>query len=363
MDFSFDFPRYFPDPCCTGVIRATAEDFQVDENLGIDFAGQGEHLFIQVRKRHQNTQWLAKQIAQVAGVKPQDVAYAGLKDRHAVTTQWFSVWLPGKGDPEWSALESDNVQIIQTFRHTRKLKRGGHLGNRFKIVIRDLRGADNQIVTDQALGAIESRLQQVKEKGVPNYFGEQRFGIDGGNLTGAAAWFQGDIKVKNRQLKGFYLSAARSYLFNLQLAERLKLSSFDQSIPGDIYMTEGSTQLFSSTPSSGVDASEQKQLDSLNIHPTALLVGRGRTLPTESALMLEKQVVEAFTGWSESLEKNGLVNERRAIRIALKTLDWRIEKDSLQLEFELPVGCFATAVLREICHYQTSQHNAAPVGE
>ncbi len=349
MEFSLDFPRYFSPPPCSGTIRSIPEDFQVNEQLDTDFAGAGEHLYLHIQKRSQNTQWVAKQIAQVAGVRPQDVAYAGLKDRHALTTQWFSVWLPGKEDPDWSTLESDDIRILQASRHTRKLKRGGHQGNAFTVVIRDLK----------CDGDLENRLQQMRQKGVPNYFGEQRFGIDAGNLTGAASWFAGELRVKNRQLKGFYLSAARSYLFNLQLAERLKRSSFDRVIAGDILMLEGSSQLHSTTPSTGEDLNEQQQLDRLTLHPTALLVGRGRTLPSGQTLEIEQQVVNEFAKWAESLQKNGLVNERRAIRIALKTLNWEIQPDQLRLQFELPVGCFATSVLREICDYQTSQIDTA----
>lgn len=349
MRFSTDFPRLYADTCCTGVIRASAEDFQVDEMLDTEFTGEGEHLYVQVWKRNQNTQWIAKQLAQVADVKPQDVAYAGLKDRYAVTTQWFSLWLPGKEDPVWDDFENEDIRVLQSARHSRKLKRGGHNGNRFNIIIRDL----------QVSGDLVNRLERLQQNGVPNYFGEQRFGIDNGNLDKADDWFQDKIRIKNRQQKSFCLSAARSFLFNLQLAERIKRGCLGSWLEGDILIEEGSTQLSPFTNPEDV----QQKLKSLDVHPTALLPGRGRTLATADSLQLEQQSVSSFSYWCEALEKKGLVNERRATRIALKTLHWQLDSDQLLLQFDLPVGCFATSVLREICDYQNRSQEPISANE
>lgn len=338
MEFDLNFPRVYGEPCCKGIIRATAEDFQVDENLGFAPSGDGEHLYLQIRKRHQNSQWIAKTLARIAGIRPQDVSYAGLKDRHALTTQWFSLWLPGKADPDWQELINEDVQILTAARHSRKLKRGGHQGNQFRIRLTDLK----------TTAGLEDRLLAIKAGGVPNYFGEQRFGIDGGNLRSAEQWFSGQIKVKNRQQRGFYLSAARSYLFNLQLAERIRQGAYAKLVAGDCLIEAASTQLIKVTDPLQL----QQMLDDFSAHPTALLAGRGRTMATEAALAIEQQALSPYAHWLTQLEKNGLVNERRATRMALKTLHWQLDSNSLLLEFFLPSGCFATSVLREIADYQ-----------
>lgn len=338
MSFDLNFPLFHGQPPCRGRLRSQAEDFQVDELLGFTPSGEGEHVYLQVRKRNQNTQWLANQLAAFAGVRPQDVSFAGLKDRYALTTQWFSVWLPGKASPDWSALNDENIEILNESRHSRKLKRGGHLGNAFKIRLREL----------QVDGDLDARLNALKNQGVPNYFGEQRFGHEGMNLVRAEALLSGQAKIKNRQQRGFALSAARSYLFNLQVAERIQQQCFDQVLAGDRCILDGTTNLVAN------DAlAEQGQLVAeLKAHPSGVLPGRGRSVLSDEALALENKVLQPFQSWIDGLEKFGLVNERRAIRTALKTLNWHWVDDDLVLEFVLPSGCFATAVIRELCDYR-----------
>ena len=119
-------PRAYGEPLGTAVLKAIAEDFQVDEVLDIPFSGDGEHLWIWVEKRGLNTEEAARRIAKAAGVPLRTVSYAGLKDRQALTRQWFSVQLPGKADPDLSAAENDTLKILKTTRHKRKLQRGAH---------------------------------------------------------------------------------------------------------------------------------------------------------------------------------------------------------------------------------------------
>ena len=140
-------------PESTGAIRTTPEDFQVDEDLGFELSGEGEHACLHIRKRNANTDFIAKQIARLAGVKNMDVSYAGLKDRHALTTQWFSVYLSSKPEPDWSQLNSDEVEVLEVVRHNRKLRRGSLKGNHFKLVVRDLQGDSS---------ALEQRLQTIR---------------------------------------------------------------------------------------------------------------------------------------------------------------------------------------------------------
>jgi len=221
-----DWPRVLGQPDARGLIRSCPEDFRVDEELGFEADGEGEHLLIHLRKRNRNTDQVARQLARHAGVRARDVSYCGLKDRVAVTTQWFSIWLPGKPDPDWSSLEDDDVKILSQTRHRKKLPRGALRANRFTLVLRELEG-DRE--------ALEKRLVRVLEQGVPNYFGEQRFGRGGSNLQAAQSMFAGH-RVKDRHLRGLYLSAARSFLFNEVLAARIAEGNWNQVLAGEALM-------------------------------------------------------------------------------------------------------------------------------
>ncbi len=340
-EYNLQFPRYHGAPPASGTIRSQPEDFQVDELLGFQPGGEGEHVYLQIRKRGENTLWLVKQLARFAGVRPMDIGYAGLKDRNALTSQWFSVWLPGNVEPDWQQLSGNTVEVLQAVRHHRKLKRGGHAGNRFHLRIRQL-GASAEL---------DVRLQALLERGVPNYFGEQRFGHHGGNLDQAEALFRGRIRVRDRQRRGLYLSAARSYLFNLVVAERVRRQGFDRYLNGDRLMIDGTTNLATVD-----DASEiEQRLQRLELHPTGPLCGRGRTLLEADSLALEAAILAPFAHWTEGLERAGLSSERRAVRVRLAALSWRFEQaDVLALQFDLPPGTYATSVLRECCDYQVA---------
>ncbi|OMH39178.1 tRNA pseudouridine(13) synthase TruD [Motiliproteus sp. MSK22-1] len=342
VDHSLDFPRYHGEPPCSGVIRQQPEDFQVDELLGFEPSGNGEHVYLKIRKKGENTLWLTKQLACLAGVNVSDVGYAGLKDRNAVTTQWFSVWLPGNTEPDWNQLQSPSVNILVTTRHSRKLKRGIHKANRFLLKIREL----------EVSGELESRLQKLRSKGVPNYYGEQRFGHDGGNLQQADALLSGKVRIKDRQRRGIYLSAARSFLFNEVVAERVRRSILGRYLKGDRLMIEGTSNLSREEELSIVT----EQLDSLQLHPTAPLYGQGRALVEADSLDLEAGILTTNSAWCKGLERAGLRRERRAVRLALPSLQWEMLDDRcLQLSFELPSGCFATSVLRECCRYRVAE--------
>lgn len=347
--YNLDFPRLYGEPLTTGVIRTEPEDFQVDEQLGFEPGGSGEHLFVHLRKRGENTQWIARQLAKIANIKPMDVSYAGLKDRHAVTTQWFSLWLPGQPDPDLSALP-DSVQVLQTIRHNRKLKRGGHQANRFSLRIRELA---------QTLGGtaeLEQRLQLIHDRGVPNYFGEQRFGHDGGNLSQADKLFNGEIKIRDRHKRSMAISSARSYLFNRVLAKRIELGCLDAYLPGDKAVIRGSSNLTPETDPAQLTAA----IEALALHPTAPLMGRGRPLVEDQALALESAILAEFESWCQALERLGQVRERRSVRFLPRNFSWqRPQPDWLEVSFELPPGTYATSVLREICNYRVGAGQAA----
>lgn len=325
----------YGNPTGSGILRREVDDFIVFEDLSFEPSGAGEHVFLQVQKTSENTDFIARQIARFANVRQRDVSYAGLKDRHAITTQWFSVWLPGKTDPDWSELNSANLKVIQVIRHARKLKRGVLAANHFKIRVRDWQGDTTKA---------EQQLDQIKQQGVPNYFGVQRFGNAGQNVNKALAMFQG-AKVPREQ-RSMYLSAARSYLFNHILAERVRQDNWQQAVAGDVFMLNGTKSFFQSDL---LDDALNGRLSTQDIHPTGVLWGQGAQTITAAAAVIESSVIAQFPALADGLMQEKLEVGRRALRVVVQNFAWAwTAVDVLELQFSLPPGCYATAVLREI---------------
>lgn len=298
--------------------RVEFEDFCVDEELGFELAGTGEHVYLHIHKRGDNTAWVAKQIAHLAGVASMDVGYCGLKDRRAVTSQWFSVYLPKGTEPDWLALNSDSVRVAQITRHTQKLRRGQHAYNKFVIRLRDLTSP----LTDDY-------IEKVLTQGVPNYFGEQRFGHGGENLNLADQLLGGERKIRNRQRRGLVLSASRSYLFNLVLAERVRSGTWSSMIDGD-------------TSTGSVSGSGAKNI------PDGPLWGRGRSPATGESLQLEERILSPWAMWRDAMEHMGLTQERRTLCLQPLNASWVREGADIVLSFSLLPGRYATALLREL---------------
>jgi tRNA pseudouridine13 synthase len=318
-----------------GSLRVEPRDFEVEELLGFGPVGQGEHAFLRIEKTGANTEWVARRLAEAAGVVPAAVGYAGLKDRHAVTRQAFSVHLPGRPDPDWQALAIPGVRVLEAARHDRKIRRGAHRGNRFRIRLRDVRG---DRVRAQAV------VEAIGARGVPNYFGEQRFGREGGNLALAESLFAG--RRLPRAQRGFALSAARSELFNAVLAARVADGSWQYGLDGEVWMLDGSNAIFGPEPAGDELARRAAALD---IHPTGPLWGAGELRSRGSARDLELAAAEAVASLARGLERSGLAQERRALRIVARDLEATRDGDDLVLAFALEPGAFATVVVRELC--------------
>lgn len=326
-----------------GALRAQPADFRVDEVLGFEPDGAGEHAFVLIEKTGANTEWVARQLAAAAGVAPMAVGFAGLKDRHAVTRQVFTVQMPGRDDPDWSALAIEGVRVLAATRHGRKLKRGAHRGNRFRIRLRDVSG-DRDVA--------EARLAAIRAHGVPNYFGEQRFGHGGHNVALAQALFGG--RRLPRAQRGIALSAARSELFNALLAARVASENWNRALDGEVWMLAGTHAIFGPEEWSDDLA---RRLDAFDIHPTGPLWGRGELRSTQAVQALELAAAAAHPTLARGLESAGLKQERRALRLVPADLAHEWEADgSLVLDFRLDSGAFATTVLRELCDW-----HAAPV--
>ena len=329
-------PRAHGEPCGSAVLKAVAEDFQVDEVLDIPLSGEGEYLWLWVEKRNLNTEEAAKRIARAAGVPLKMISYAGLKDRQALTRQWFSLHLPGKGDPDLSAAEDGSLRLLQCVRHQRKLQRGAHSANGFRLRLTELHADHTQL---------DARLERIKLQGVPNYFGLQRFGYEGGNLHGARHFAAKRELPDQRNMRSRLLSAGRSYLFNRVLAERVADGSWGQARVGDLLAFTDSRSFFPAGP----DECTDPRLRILDLHPTGPLWGVGGSPAGDEIQALEDAVATNESAVANWLAQAGMKHERRILRLPISGLSWHYPgPDILQLEFVLPTGCFATAVVREL---------------
>lgn len=330
-----DLPYAHGGPPLRGRLRSAPEDFVVIEELGYDADGAGEHVLLTVEKRGVNTAWLAGELARFAGVPSRAVGYAGRKDRNALARQSFSVQLAGQAEPDWPAFAHAGVRIVASARHRRKLKTGALSGNRFEVTIRAIEGDLAQ--ADDVLAAIARR-------GVPNYFGPQRFGRDGGNVPRALAMFAG--RRMDRNARSMLISAARSHLFNAVLAERVAHGTWDGPLDGEVWCLDGSRARFGPEPLT--DALRQR-LAGGDIHPSGPLWGRGLLPTTAAARELELRVAAAWPDLVGGLERQRLDQERRPLRLGVRDFTWRwLGGEVLVLAFRLPAGCYATAVTREL---------------
>lgn len=325
----------------TGVLRAhirtTPEDFFVEELPGFEPSGAGEHLLLSIEKRGMNTAFAAKRIAAWAGVGDMAIGYAGLKDRHAVTRQRISVHLPKKVAPDIATLQSDDLRVLEHHWHSRKLPRGALAGNRFVLVLRNVEGER---------GAIDTRLQAIADIGVPNYFGEQRFGREGDNVAQAMAMFRG--RRVAREKRGLLLSAARSALFNRALAARVSNATWNRPLDGEVWMLDGRRSVFGPEP---LSPELMHRLDQFDIHPTGPLWGRGDLRSQSAAAACEEAALsdEEALALRRGLEKAGLEQERRSLRLRASGLSWQwLDDTTLELTFALPPGTYATSVLAEL---------------
>ena len=338
-----ELPFAFGGPCCRAILRSEPEDFQVDEVTLVDPDGKGEHVLLWIEKRDTNTDWVAGLLARHAGVPRVDVSYAGKKDRRALTRQWFSVRMAARPEPDWKVLESSEIRVLSSVRHSRKLKTGALRGNRFVIRARGLQGDSAQLL---------ERLQHLAQYGMPNYFGEQRFGRENSNLGGALSMFTNSARRLSRQKRGLYLSAARSLLFNRVLSSRVAAGNWNQPLAGERLMLDASRNSFMPDR---IDAEILRRISDMDIHPSGPLWGRGNLQVDGDVAELEREALASLGEFREGVERSGMKQERRALRARVGDLDWSLSGDDLELRFYLPKGSYATAMLRECLDYRLPQ--------
>lgn len=343
-----DLPRTHGGPLGPGTLRACPADFEVEELLGFGPDGVGDHWLLRVRKTDVNTDWVAGRLARIAGVRHRDVGYAGLKDRRAVTTQWFSMPRPRGSDPDWSVLAAEAIEVLEVQPHRRKLRRGSLAGNRFRIRVRGLKVES---------ATLAEHVERIRRLGVPNYFGEQRFGRGGANLARADALFRGDRSLgrPSHHQRGLWLSAARSQLFNEVLAERVRGGDWNRARGGDCLNLAGSHSFFRADE---IDEVLMKRCAALDLHPTGPLWGGGDLPSGGEVRALEEGVAGRFPGWPEGLARLDLRQERRALRLVVGSLVAEPIDEGIELGFELPAGAYATAVLRELIDWSQDEADA-----
>jgi tRNA pseudouridine13 synthase len=331
-----DIPFAHGTPPASGMLRDAPEDFRVEEELGHEPEGEGGHLWLWIEKRGLNTEQVARELARCAGVRASDAGFAGLKDRHALTRQWFSVPGPKGNGEEAAHWGGEGWRVLRAARARRKLRRGGLRGNRFVLILRDICGQR---------GRLEARLEEIAARGVPNYFGEQRFGHD--NLARAEAMARGELRVSDRHLRGLYLSGLRAALFNAVLAQRVRDGNWEQALPGEALNLDGSRSFFVAEV---IDDIITARLRGGDVHPTGPLWGRGEPPSRSEALALERAVLETCPPiWREACIAAGMGQERRALRLLPRRFVWQwLNEDVLQLAFGLPAGAYATMVVREL---------------
>lgn len=322
----------------SGRLRSEPEDFRVEELLGFEADGAGAHALLQVEKRGANTGWVAAQLARHAGVQARDVGFSGRKDRHAVTVQAYTVPLPTELPVDtcrdW---RGEDYAVVDARRHGRKLRPGSHRANRFELRIRELAGDRERV---------EAVLARIEAEGVPNYFGPQRFGRNGANLSRAREWACGGKAPRDRDQRAFLLSAARSHLFNAVLADRVRRGDWNRLLPGEAVVLDGSRSWFRAPV---VDPELAARCQAMDVHPSGPLAGHGVSPATDEALAVEQGALAMEHELVAWLERERVDHERRPLRLPVREFAhaW-VDDATLQLAFTLPRGAFATAVLHEV---------------
>ncbi len=315
-------------------IRTNLDDFQVEEILKTTPSGTGEHLWLQVEKRGWTTEQMKRELAKASGIKVGQIGHAGLKDRHALTRQWVSLPLGQQAPPEWDAILPATIRVRQAVRHTRKLRHAVLAGNRFRLTLRACRGNRR---------ALTNRLSRIAQVGVPNYFGEQRFGRDAANLSRARAMGQRGQLERNRFQRGLLLSAARAALFNRLLAMRVADGTWGQVLPGEILALAGTQRYFGPV---AVDATLRERVARADIHPTGPLWGAGPVLVSGELAGLETRLAAREPALLAAVELARMTADRRPLRVIPQALDWHWKsRTQAVLQMVLPAGSFATVVL------------------
>lgn len=288
-------------------------DFIVDEITDTKFKGKGNFLILRIKKQFTSTWELLSLISEKLDIDEHLIGYAGLKDKNATTTQFISI--PLNKSKEYKLLNSKNIQVLQTFIHDQKIKIGDHVGNKFKITLKD--------IDPNSLPLIYQTISQIQKHGMPNYFGFQRFGKDS-NFEKSKDICYGEEMLRNKKLDKFMKLAYQSYFFNAWLAKRIEMSK-----------EQGSKKLI---PLNG---------DVFNINDrtviTGLLPGRDIIRAKDEAGKLEEQYDDTF------IHEKGYRRDAWIKPLNIKN-KFNQEYNSMVLEFTLPKSSYATVFIENIAN-------------
>ncbi len=354
-------------PVCCARFKATPEDFRVFEQLNIDFSGEGEHLYLHVEKTDRNTADLIKGLSRCYGVPKKDIGTAGMKDKQAVTSQWLSVLTPLNEEPLTQWLASDDAppfRLLDSVRHSRKLRTGAHTGNQFVIRLQDVEsiggdglsdnqyGSDNRHNQESLAIAVQERIDQLAQLGFPNYYGPQRFGHQGRNVNAAVKWLCSHEKIPSmaRAKRSLYLSAVRSAAFNRVLAARVLAGDWNQLRPGELCVLNGTSSVFT-LGEEEFDATKAR-MDAFDIHPGAHLIGDGELLSTGDAKAFDEAELKRDPQYEilvNALMRLRVDASHRATRALCEDLrhQW-INETTLEISVGLAPGVYATTLLAEL---------------
>ncbi len=332
-----DLPRLTEGvPGCGGAFKLVPEDFEVEELPAYTPSGEGEHLYLWVEKRGRDTREVVRVLSQALGVPEGEVGVAGMKDRHAVTRQLLSV--PARTEPKLAGFSLEGVRVLWTRRHGNKLRTGHLRGNRFRLRLRGVKD----------VGAARESFSQLVARGVPNYFGEQRFGRAGDNADRGKALLLGQRLPQrpDRFQRKLYLSAFQSHLFNRALAERLRAGTFDRALLGDVLRKEDSGGLFV-CESPEVD---NPRVAAFEVSPAGPMFGPKMTPAAHGVAQAEAALLAEEGMTLSDFVRGGGETEgtRRPYRVRIGNPELTPEGEDLLLAFDLPKGAYATEVLAEL---------------
>ncbi len=334
LPWAFDKPTHFAH------FRQQPDHFQVDEELEFQPCGQGDHLYLKIRKTNSNSHWLMEQLANKTGLRRVDIGYAGRKDRFAVTSQWFSLHLPGNKTINLSDFQTSDYQVLEQVRHTKKLRKGELKGNHFKLQLLDFEGDYEDFV---------KRTEQITREGSPNYFGPQRFGHNFSNIDKARDMLSGKSRVRDRNKRSIYLSAARSFLFNQVLAKRIELGIWQQPIMGDRFWDHNEQRLTDT-----LDHTDEllNQLVQGELSITGPLPGDGKSHVSDAALDLENNLFSSEAELCKGIANSRVKWQRRPLRVIPDNFRCSHSKQGIEIAFFLNAGSYATSLLRELLLYE-----------
>jgi len=362
-DYRREWAYAYGKPSLQARFKSQAEDFKVAECLPFELSGDGQHVYLRIRKTDLNTTDVARMLQRFCHIKSRAIGYAGLKDKRAVSEQWFSVDLADCAEsPDWSQWPHPQAQILDIQRHRKRLKIGWVKSNRFDIVLRQPKGDRKDW---------QARLDLIASNALPNYFGEQRFGRDFANIAKSVEMLLSyDASVKQKNLvagkRGFHYSVIRSFLFNEILSSRVAAGNWQQALAGEILILDGSQSFFQAQAD---DQDIDGRIRQFDIHPSAALPGRekargDKAFRQDQAQHWEQQLLRPYREWIDALAEQGVEAARRQLRIKAQHFEWRwLDSEDLNISFELPSGVYATSVLRELLLIDDAMRDVIGAGE